>query len=251
VLYGKHVRVTGWIKTKDVRGWVGAFVIIMGMDSRHFQYDDMSDRPIHGTTDWQQVEIVTDLPDEACIIYFGPDLYGPGELWGDDFQITLAPADAPSTDDRTWRVTGESDPTVYSQTTDNNVKHNGHPTVCISYTPNGAAPRGTHMRWAHDFYGSDSDKYCGHTVRMTGWVKTENVSDRIEPAIAPYAGWYKLLAKYSLERGSSFKGTRDWTQFSVTCVIPDDTEYLNTGFNFYGSGKVWIDTDSIKYEIVK
>jgi RNA polymerase sigma factor (sigma-70 family) len=250
-LYRKHIRVTCWLKTRDVRGWASAFVIIIGLDGRHLQYDDMSDRPIRGTTGWQQYEIVTDLPDEACIIYFGPDLYGPGELWSDDFQINLAPRDTPSTDDRSWRITGESDPTVYSEDTDFNVTHNGHPTVCITYTPNGTAPHGTHARWAHDFYGADSDKYSGHTVRMSGWVKTENVSERIEPVIFPYAGWYKLLAKDSMVRDSSLKGTRDWTQFSVTCVIPDDTEYLHTGFNFFGSGKVWIDTESIKLEIIK
>ena len=251
VLYGRHVRITGWLKTKDVRGWASAFVIIVGLDGRHLQYDDMSNRPIRGTTDWQQYEIVTDLPDEACIIYFGPDLYGPGELWGDDFQIALAPPGMPSTDDRNWRVTGESDPTVYSEATDFNVTHNGHPAVCLTYTPNGTAPRGTHTRWAHDFYGAGSDKYSGHTVRMSGWVKTENVSERIEPVIFPYAGWYKLLARDSMVRDYSLKGTRDWTQFSVTCVIPEDTEYLHTGFNFFGSGKVWIDTDSTKLEIVR
>jgi len=250
-LYGKRIRVTFWLKTRDVRGWASAFVIILGVDGRHLQYDDMSNRPIRGTTDWQQYEIVTDLPDEACIIYFGPDLYGPGELWGDDFQINLAPRDSPNTDDRNWRMTGESDPTVYSEDTDYNVTHNGHPAVCITYTPNGTAPRGTHTRLAHDFYGPDSDKYAGHTVRMSGWIKTENVSERIEPVIFPYAGWYKLLAKHSMVKDSSLKGTRDWTQFSVTCVIPDDTEYLHTGFNLFGSGKLWIDTDSIKLEIVK
>jgi RNA polymerase sigma factor (sigma-70 family) len=251
VLYGKHIRITAWLKTKDVRGWASAFVIILGMDGRHLQYDDMSNRPIRGTTDWQQVEFVTDLPNEACIIYFGPDLYGPGELWADDFQIDLAPSGTPATDDRNWRISNESSPTVYSIATDNNVTHNGHPTVCFAYTPNGTAPNGTYTRLAHDFYGPDSDKYTGHTVRMSGWVKTENVSGRIEPVIFPYAGWYKLLAKDSLVNDYSLRGTRDWTKFSVTCKIPEDTEYLHTGFNFFGSGKAWIDMDSIKLEIVK
>ena len=74
---------------------------------------------------------------------------------------------------------------------------------------------------------------------------------RIQPAISPYAGWNKLLAKDSVARNSSFKGTHEWTQFSVTCPIPEDTGYLLTGFNFLGSGKVWIDLDSIKYEIIR
>lgn len=251
VLYGKHIRVTGWLKTKDARGWAGVFVIIIGMDGRHFQYDDMSDRPIRGTTDWQQIKIVTDLPDEPCLIYFGPDLYGPGELWGDDFQITLAPTGTPVTDDRNWRIASEADPAAYSETTDYDVTHNGHPTTCLTYTPDGIAPPGTRIRFAHDFYGDNSDPYCGHTVRLTGWVKTENVSGRIEPVIYPYAGWYKLLAKDSMFHDYSLKGTRDWTPFSVTCAVPKDTEYLDTGFNFFGSGKAWIDTDSVKLEIIK
>jgi hypothetical protein len=131
------------------------------------------------------------------------------------------------------------------------VTHDGHAALCFSYTANGAAPNGVHTRLAHDFYGADSDKYTGHTVRMSGWIKTENVSGRIEPVIRPYAGWNNLLARYSLPGGYSFKGTHDWTQFSVTCTVPEATEYLDTGFVFSGSGKAWIDLDSIKYEIVK
>jgi hypothetical protein len=215
------------------------------------QYDDMSDRPVRGTTDWQQYEIVTDLPDEPCVIYFGPDLYGPGELWADDFQIDLAPHDAPATDDRNWRISNESSPADYSADTDFKVTHNGHPTLCFAYTSDGIAPRGTYTRLGHDFYGPDSDKYVGHTILMSGWIKTENVSGRIEPVIFPYAGWNKLLAKDSMVRDYSFKGTRDWTQFSVTCTVPDNTEYLDTGFNFFGSGKVWIDLDSVKYKIIR
>jgi RNA polymerase sigma factor (sigma-70 family) len=251
VLYGKHVRVTFWLKTRDVYGWVGSFVIILGTDGRHMQYDDMSDRPIRGTTDWRQYEIDTDLPREPCIIYFGPDLYGPGELWADDFRIDLGSANDPVTDDRNWRISNESDPTLYSTGADPDATHDGHPALCFSSIPNATVPRSAHTRLAHDFYGPDSDKYSGHTIRMSGWIKTDNVSGRIEPVIYPYAGWNKLLAKDSMYRDYSLKGTLGWTPFSVTCAVPNDTEYLDTGFVFSGSGKAWIDLDSIKYEIVK
>ncbi len=250
-LYGKRISVTFWLKTRDVRGWAGTFVIIMGMDGRHLQYDDMSDRPVRGTTDWQQYEIVTDLPDEPCIIYFGPDLYGPGELWADDFQIDLAPSNEPITDDRNWHISNEADPTLYSVATDDNMTHDGHPTTCFSSTPGSTVPRDAHTRLAHDFYGANSDKYTGHTLQMSGWIKIENVSGRIEPVIYPYAGWNNLLGRDSMYRDYSLKGTRDWTPFSVTCAIPDDATYVCTGFVFSGSGKAWIDLDSIKYEIVK
>jgi hypothetical protein len=86
---------------------------------------------------------------------------------------------------------------------------------------------------------------------MSGWVKTEKVSERLKPSLEPYIDWYKLLARDSMVNDYRFKGTCDWTPFSVTCVIPKQTQYLRTGFTFHGSGKVWIDMDSLKYEIVK
>ncbi len=250
-LLGQHIRVTGWLKTTNAENWAGAFVIILGKNNLHLAYDDMSDRPIRGTTDWQQIELVTDLPNEPCVVYFGPDLYGPGELWGDDFQIAIAPRDAPITDSRTWRCIGETYAMDYAETTDYQNMHDGHPAVCLTYAANGAAPRGSWTMWSQTIYVPDIDKYRGRTVRMSGWVKTENVSDRLEPSLQPYMDWYKLLARHSMVNDHSLKGTRDWTPFSITCVIPKQTQYLRTGFAFHGSGKVWIDMDSLKFEIVK
>jgi hypothetical protein len=250
-LLGQHISVTGWLKTSDVQDWASAFVIILGKNNLHLAYDDMSDRPIRGTTDWQQIELVTDLPNEPCVVYFGPDLYGPGELWGDDFQIALAPRDAPITDSRTWRCIGETYAMDYAETTDYDNTHNGNATVCLAYTSSNAVPPGSWTMWAQTIYVPNISKYRGHTVRMSGWVKTENVSDRLEPSVEPYIDWYKLLARDSMVNNYSMKGTRDWTPFSVTCVIPKQTQYLRTGFTFHGSGKVWIDMHSLKCEIVK
>ena len=250
-LLGQRIRVTGWLKTSKAQNWAGAFVIILGQDNLHLAYDDMSDRPIRGTTDWQQVELVTDLPKEPCVVYFGPDLYGPGELWGDDFQIAIAPSDAPITDSRTWRCIGETYAMSYAETTDYQNMHDGHPAVCLTYTPNDAAPPGSWTMWSQTIYVPDIKKYRGRTVRMSGWVKTENVSDQLEPSLQPYIDWYKLLAQHSMVNNYSLKGTRDWSPFSVTCVIPKQTQYLRTGFTFHGSGKVWIDMNSLKCEIVK
>ena len=250
-LLGQRIRVTGWLKTSDAQDWASAFVIILGKNNLHLAYDDMSDRPIRGTTDWQQVELVTDLPNEPCTVYFGPDLYGPGELWGDDFQIAIAPRDTPITDSRTWRCIGETYAMNYARTIDDQNTHDGKATVCLTYTPDGAVPPGSWTMWGQTIYVPDISKYGGHTVRMSGWVKTENVSGRLEPSLEPYMDWYKLLARHSMINDYSLKGTRDWTPFSVTCVIPKQTQYLRTGFNFHGGGKVWIDMDSLKFEIVK
>jgi RNA polymerase sigma factor (sigma-70 family) len=247
-LLGKRIRASGWIKTKDVANWAGASLIIFNDKGHIFASDPMTDRPIHGTTDWRQFEIVTDVPSEPCSICLGPMLYGTGELWADDFQMAVASRDTPITDDRIWHV-WSSNPNDYSETTDYLATHNGHPTLCISYTPDGAAPKGSWMWWGQDI--RNPEKYRGHTVRMSGWLKSENISGRIHPNLRPKGPNFKLLAKDTLVNSSRLKGTLDWTKYSLECVIPKETQCLDTGFAFNGSGKLWIDMDSLKYEIVK
>ena len=247
-LMGQHIRITFWLKTRDVKSWASAFLVIANLSNHWYANDAMKDRPIRGTTDWQQIEFVTDLPSEPCIIYFGPDLYGPGELWADDFQLDLAPPNAPITDDRNWHLWNQ-DAFSYSEADDFINKHNGHSTVCLSYIPDGPAPAGSFMWWGHSI--REPDKYLGHTVRLTGWVKTEHLSGHLEPTFKPRAANSNILANDSMVNDSSLHGTRDWSQFSVKCKIPEDTRRLDVGFAFWGSGIAWIDMDSLKFEIIK
>lgn len=87
---------------------------------------------------------------------------------------------------------------------------------------------------------------------MSGWVKTEDVSVRLQPSIRPWEGMQKprIIAQDSMVRDHSLKGTLDWTQFSITCAIPKNTWHIDTSFIFWGSGKVWIDTNSLDFEII-
>jgi hypothetical protein len=61
----------------------------------------------------------------------------------------------------------------------------------------------------------------------------------------------KLLAKDSMVQDISIRGTLNWTPFSLTCDIPKNTGHIVTSFIFWGSGKVWIDTNSLELTIVK
>src|SRR5450756_2504297 len=219
-LLGKHICVTGWLKTRNVQHWAGPFVLIPTQDVKSKGWsraDSMSDRPIFGTTDWQPVKFVTDVPNEPCAIYFGPDLYGPGELWADDFHISLADPDEPITDDRAWRQNSDS-PHDYSTRTDPANAHDGSPSLCLAYTgPDNASGKswiwlGHHLRYP------ESEKYVGHTVRLSGWIKTENASGHLQPQIRPGSGLsqkdFKLLAKDSMVQDQSLRGTLDWTPLS-------------------------------------
>jgi hypothetical protein len=249
-LLGKRIRITGWLKCSNVLDRAAVYFCIYD-PARGFvrldTMDDWDDRPsLRGTMDWRQVEFVTDVPKDPCVIWTGPDLYGPGEFWGDDFEITLAP-DAPITDDRRWRHTSES-PDTYSETDDYTVTHNGHHTVCLAYTAK-EPRRGAWMWWGQKIRPPDFEKYRGHSMRMSGWVKLENVSGRLQPCVRPWdknSHW----GQDSMSNDYSLKGTKDWTKFTVTGKIAEDTAHIDTPFILWGSGKVWIDMDSLKFEVV-
>jgi len=256
-LLGKHVCVTGWLKTSNVQKWASAFLLIPTQEfgSRGWsRIDNMSDRPILGTTDWQPVKFVTDVPNQPCVIYFGPDLYGPGELWGDDFQIRLADPGDPITDDRAWHqsFTSAHD---YPMTTDSATTHDGSPSICFAYAgPENAA--GKSFAWfGHDLRYPETERYLGHTVRLSGWIKTENVTGHVQPQIRPLVRATqknsKRLANDSMVQDNSLRGTLNWTPFSLTCDIPKNTGHIETSFIFWGGGKVWIDTNSLELTIVK
>jgi RNA polymerase sigma factor (sigma-70 family) len=256
-LLGRHICVTGWLKTSNVQHWASAFVLIPTKEVQSkgwSRVDSMSNRPIFGTTDWQPVKFVTDVPNQPCAIYFGPDLYGPGELWGDDFQISLADPDEPITDDRAWRQTCDSSQD-YSMTTDIANTHEGSPSLCLAYAgPDQAS--GKSWTWiGHNLRNPEAERYVGHTVRLSGWIKTENASGHLQPQIRPGSGLtqkdYKLLAKDSMVGDKSLRGTLNWTPLSLTCDIPKNTGYIVTSFIFWGGGRVWIDTNSLELTIVK
>ena len=256
-LLGQHICVTGWLKSSNVQKWASAFVLIPTKDVKSkgwSRVDSMSDRPIVGTTDWQPVKFVTDVPDQSCVIYFGPDLYGPGELWGDDFQISLADPDDPITDNRAWRqsIVSAHD---YPMTTDLANTHDGSPSICFAYAGPANASGKSWTWFGHDIRYPESERYAGHTVRLSSWIKTENVSNHVQPQIRPLSGLMqrdsKRLANDSMVQDKSIRGTLNWTPFSLTCDIPKNTGHIETSFIFWGSGKVWIDTNSLELTIVK
>jgi hypothetical protein len=252
-LLGNRVRITGWLKTSDVQNRASVFMAVWIKGSQTAAtlcaLDTMDDRPIDGTTDWRKIEIVTEAPQEPCMIVFGPGLTGDGEMWGDDFQIDLAPPNAPVTDDSAWRLTSKT-PNTYSEKVDHGVTHDGHSTVCLTYTGSGDA-NGQWAWWGQKIRPPMSDTYQGRTLRMTGWVKTERVSGRLQPCIRPWDQASGYFTKDSMSRDNSLTGTQDWTQFTVTCPIQKTAQHVDTPFILWGSGKAWIDMTSIKIEIVK
>lgn len=84
---GKKIKLTGYVKTENVSdGFAGLW---MRIDPK-VAFDNMQDRGIKGTTDWQKYEIELDLdPWAAKKIVVGGLLVGKGKMWVDNLTVTI------------------------------------------------------------------------------------------------------------------------------------------------------------------
>jgi hypothetical protein len=90
---GKRVRWSGWIRTRDVVGSVddggGLWVAIYypsegGVGERRVRAETTGFR---GVTEWHQMSVVIDVPSNAVGFIMGVYIWGPGNLWVDDFAL--------------------------------------------------------------------------------------------------------------------------------------------------------------------
>ena len=77
---GSRLRLSGELKAEGVTGWAGLWVRVDGEQGRILAFDNMSDRPITGTTGWTGCDVVLDVDSAAHDIAFGVLLNGPGAV---------------------------------------------------------------------------------------------------------------------------------------------------------------------------
>src|SRR5580765_4094831 len=247
-LSGQRIRVTGWMKTSGVGNWAGTSLGFIKANDERGSWDLMHDRPLHGTMDWQQIQFIVDVPKEPCLITLIPTLYGTGEMWADGFQIDIAPPNTPATDVGRWTVWSQC-PTDFSVTLDPAVIRNGHPALSIAYVSSEPPEKYSFVWWGKHHYDLDTlRKYLGHTVRMSVWAKSEDVFPRAGLDFQPKdLNGKRLKTTRSTDR---ILGTTDWREYSIICDIPEETKDFQTAVFMYGDGKLWVDTNSFKWEIV-
>jgi hypothetical protein len=241
-LRGKRIRLTCWIKTKDVENWCGASLIVLGDDKKLFAQADNGEQPIFGTTGWQQLQFVADVPTEATSVYVAASLFGEGEMWFDDFQVEIVPDSVLTNDDQLWQKWSPISP-QYTAAIDPQVRHGNHLTICLS---SDTAPRG---QWCS--YGQNNrmpDEFLGGRIKMTAWIKTENVTDRCGICLRMVVGGNSEQIAYAEDR--NIVGTTDWHLCTVIIDVPPQTQCISSSFLLYGKGKLWLDRESAKYEIV-
>ena len=95
---------------------------------------------------------------------------------------------------------------------------------------------------------SNPDNYLGKRVRMTGYVKSENV--------ASWAGLWLRVDQSGSQLPLSFdnmvsrpiKGTTGWKKYEIVLDIPGNASLMAYGALLDGTGQVWF--DNITFEIV-
>jgi hypothetical protein len=87
---GQRVRLVARVRTQDVRGWSGLWMRVTGVDQRTLAFDDMSTRPLRGTADWREAQVLLDIEPGATSIAFGVRLAdGTGQVWADGFRFEV------------------------------------------------------------------------------------------------------------------------------------------------------------------
>jgi hypothetical protein len=95
---GKRVRLSAWIKTKDVAGWAGLWFRVDDSDGKILGFDNMENRPLKGTLDWAKYDIILDVPVDAVLISYGILIAGSGQAWLDEVALESVTEDVPVTD---------------------------------------------------------------------------------------------------------------------------------------------------------
>ncbi|MFB0828101.1 helix-turn-helix domain-containing protein [Brevibacillus laterosporus] len=94
---GKRMQLTGFIQTKSVTGSAGFWMRVDGSEEEILQFDNMSNRPIQGTTEWNMYRIVLDVPAHSEAIAFGAFLQGGGQIWVDSLRFEEVDVKTPVT----------------------------------------------------------------------------------------------------------------------------------------------------------
>lgn len=84
---GKRLQLTCFIKTEDVQSFASMWMRVDNTSEDIIQFDNMSNRPIKGSTNWTRYRIVLDIPENSAVISFGVILSGKGKVWADGFRF--------------------------------------------------------------------------------------------------------------------------------------------------------------------
>ncbi len=85
---GDSITLEGYMKLAEVDGFAGLLLRVDG-NGQPLAFDNMQQRNINGTIDWQKYRLTLELPANAEAIYVAGILVGKGRAWFDDFRVLI------------------------------------------------------------------------------------------------------------------------------------------------------------------
>jgi hypothetical protein len=96
---GKRVRLSGWVKTEEANDGGGhLWLRIDGQErGQMLGFDNMDNRPVKGTKDWQEASLVLDVPVGASALAYGFFVGGAGKMWVNGQKMEVVGPEVPTT----------------------------------------------------------------------------------------------------------------------------------------------------------
>lgn len=91
-LKGRRLRYEATLRTRSLKnaGYAQAFVRAETRDGVVVAFDNLPKGVLRGDTDWTQRVIIVDIPESAAVVFWGAFMVGPGRMWVDSANLTLA-----------------------------------------------------------------------------------------------------------------------------------------------------------------
>ncbi len=138
-------------------------------------------------------------------------------------------------------LTYESHPGEYQLTEDENQRHGEQASLRIE--SNTKRPNG----FGYVLKAINVKKLAGKRVRLTGYLKVEDVQQWAGLCFRAEAGSYPVAFDNMQKRG--IKGSLDWGKYTIVLDIPSQTTRIEVGAGLVGPGKLWMDPD-LQWEVV-
>lgn len=90
-----------------------------------------------------------------------------------------------------------------------------------------------------------SQSYAGQRVRLSGWMKTEDIT-RSGNLWLRVDGENKPGLSFDNMSDRSPKGTTDWQEYSIVLDVPAESKSMSYGFFLGGNGKLWVSGTKIE-----
>lgn len=95
---GERVRFSAFVKSMDVKEFAGLWMRIDHSSGEVLAFDNMMNRPIKGTNEWNYFSVVLDVPVKSEVIAFGVLLNGFGQIWIDELSFEIVDDSIPVTE---------------------------------------------------------------------------------------------------------------------------------------------------------